>query len=180
MLVAKAYNLKAVEKTLAGRTVSVISLGEEGRGRQLTAVPCTIGIENNSIVLVTLSETKTSGIVTKPRIALLPNTSETVKLWCARISTSGAYIRGAQGNVSSNTKDVILVAKGTGAFGDAGRTGDWDDVLVLVPDNTVLRVKPTRADAFYLLFSHTDVVKLTKDELELLELNFDFENRIRL
>ena len=49
-------------------------------------------------------------------------------------------------------------------------------------DGTVLRIKPTRADAYYLWFQEDKVSTLTLDELQLLELevNFEKENRTRL
>lgn len=42
-----------------------------------------------------------------------------------------------------------MIAAGHGAFGDAGRVGDWKDLLLSVPENTWLRVKPSRGAAYF-------------------------------
>lgn len=76
--------------------------------------------------------------------------------------------------------DPKLVAKGQGAFGVAGRTGSWDEILVIVKDGSVLRVKPSRGDAYYLYFQESQVSQLCRDDLDLLGLIFDSENRKRI
>jgi hypothetical protein len=62
-----------------------------------------------------------------------------------------------------------VVARGQGAFGDAGRTGTWDDLLLVVEPGTVLRVKPARADAYWLHFGREKVTRLTAPELALFD-----------
>ena len=180
----KAYNLSAKNIEVAGNKVPVIQLGESGRGRLLVSIPCPEGLQDGDTVQALPPQTKANGLKTKPSIK---KTSDTENGWVARISTDGSYIRGACGNVSYDPTQPsvgapILIAKGYGAFGDAGRTGNWDDLVVQVPDGAVLRVKPTRADAYYLWFQKEKVSTLTLDELELLglEVNFEKENRIRL
>ena len=177
----KAYNLSAKNIEVAGNKVPVIQLGESGRGRLLVSIPCPEGLQDGDTVQALPPQTKANGLKTKPSIK---KTSDPESGWVARISTNGSYIRGACGNVSYDPTQPgvspVLIAKGYGAFGDAGRTGNWDDVLVQVIDGTVLRVKPTRADAYYLWFQKEKVSTLTLDELELLGLEVNFENRIRL
>ena len=177
---AKAWNLTAQKSTVAGREISTLDLGESGRGRQLTQIPCPLGLQNGDAVTATLPETKPNGLKTKASIKAGGVEGDT---WVARISTDGAYIRGANGNVSYDpavSNAPILIAKGYGAFGDAGRTGNWDDVIVLVQDGTILRVKPTRGDAYFLFFESNAVSRLTQDELDLLGLEFDLEGRKRI
>ena len=178
----KAYNLKATKTEVAGRSLEVITLGEVGRGRTSITVPCSAGLNDGDSVSVTLPSVSAAGVKKKPSIK-----AEKIRghaEWCARISTDGAYIRGAQGNVSYDPEQApeapMLVAKAYGAFGAAGRTGNWDDVIVAVKFGTVLRVKPTRGDAYYLFFERDSVSKLTRDELDLLEIPFDLDSRIRL
>jgi len=177
---AKAWNLIAQKSTVGGREISTLNLGESGRGRQLTHVPCPVGLQNGDAVTATLPETKPNGLKTKASIKAGGVEGDT---WVARISTDGAYIRGAQGNVSydpAQSPTPILIAKGYGAFGDAGRTGNWDDVIVLVQDGTILRIKPTRGDVYFLFFEAHKVSRLTQDELDLLGLEFDLEGRNRI
>ena len=181
----KAFNLSAKNIEVAGNKVPVIQLGEAGRGRLLFTVPCPVGLKDGDTVTAVPAQVKANGLKTKPSIK---GSDDPENGWVARISTNGSYIRGACGNVSYDptqtnvSAPVLLIAKGYGAFGDAGRTGNWDDVLVQVMDGTVLRIKPTRADAYYLWFQETKVSTLTLDELQLLELevNFEKENRTRL
>ncbi|MBN2865242.1 MAG: hypothetical protein JXK16_04485 [Thiotrichales bacterium] len=150
----KAYNLKTQKFNVTnGVEIDAIILGESGRGRRQEVIPCPDdGLENGAGVSVGRTQ---SG---RPRI----NTAAKPEgAWLARIRTDGAYIRGADGNVRvlpNHAKGVELVAKGFGAFGLAGGVGNWDDVLVVVPDGTLIRVKPTRATASYLLFTGTDVL----------------------
>jgi hypothetical protein len=186
-MLCKAYNLVAKEVSVADRIISVIQLGEDGRGRQLTSVLCPTGIEDGENVEVTLGEEKANGLVTKPRISKVEEGSfdSSSQFWCARISTHGAYVRGANGNVSHDITDPYcvpkLVAKGYGAFGDAGRTGTWDDIIVVVRDGSILRVKPSRGDAYFLQFGESCVHKINSvDELDLLGEKFDLENRTRI
>ena len=177
---AKAWNLIAQKSTVAGREISTLNLGESGRGRQLTQSPCPLGLQNGDVVTPYLPETKPNGLKTKASIKAGGVEGDT---WVARISTDGAYIRGANGNVSYDpaaSTAPVRIAKGYGAFGDAGSTGNWDDVIVLVQDGTILRVKPTRGDAYFLLFEEDKVSRLTQDELDLLGLEFDLESRNRI
>ena len=177
----KAYNLSAKNIEVAGNKVPVIQLGESGRGRLLVSIPCPEGLQDGDTVQALPPQTKANGLKTKPSIK---RSNDPENGWVARISTNGSYIRGACGNVSYDPTQPapIVIAKGYGAFGDAGRTGTWDDVILQVMDGTVLRIKPTRADAYYLWFQKEKVSTLTLDELELLglEVNFEKENRIRL
>jgi hypothetical protein len=138
-----------------------VTLGETGRGRKCIHVACP-----ENFTFLEIGKTKTG----KPRL----NKSSSTTGWIARISTSGAYIRGATGNadVSSEFIDSIHVpVRGQGAFGAAGRTGTWDDVIVSTElDEFWLRVKPTRGDAYILLFKKTgEVSKLSYPEAELLD-----------
>lgn len=157
----KAFNLKATTKIIAGSEKSVIQLGEEGRGRKSTLVKCEPAIQDGENVIVKTPKPGMPGVSQITR-----DSQSTGDGWVARVSTSGAYIRGAQGNVRYLTEGsvVALIAKGHGAFGDAGRTGTWDDVLVHAPIGAVLRVKPSRGDAYFLRFDSNSVQKLTAEE----------------
>lgn len=160
----KAYNLTAVSIEIAGITKTVVSLGEKGRGRSQCLVNVPIGLENSDLVSYRLPKPGMPG-------KAVVSSGGSSEGWLARVSTEGAYVRGANGNVSAAADSgVILVAQGSGAFGDAGRTGVWTDSLLAVPDNTALRVKPSRGDAYVLWFAVDKVSRLSFDEAELLEL----------
>jgi len=157
----KAYNLNASNYTASFGTVECLQLGETGRGRKLTLVRCPKGIVDKTEVNLFAPK------VGKPKITIESSDNPN---WLARVSTSGAYIRGANGNVrvlKVQENNIKVIAKGEGAFGDAGRTGSWDDFLLEVAPDTVLRVKPSRGDAYFLHFTEESVVKLTASELGL-------------
>lgn len=157
----KAFNLKAITKIIAGSEKTVIQLGEEGRGRKSILVKCEAGIQDGENVTVKIPKPGMPGVPQITRDDQSPGDG-----WISRVSTNGAYIRGAQGNVRYLTASpaVTAIAKGHGAFGDAGRTGTWDDVLLQVPIGAVLRVKPSRGDAYFLRFDSDSVQKLTAEE----------------
>lgn len=148
----KTYNIEPKEIAINDYNFTGIVLGEKGRGRRETIVP------------VAQSDLLEPGLTKagKPRL----NRSNSSDGWVARISTSGAYVRGANGNVSVHKdSEFSLVAKGYGAFGAAGRTGTWDDVIFTVPDNTLVRVKPSRADAYFVWFGTSKATVLSQSEL---------------
>lgn len=177
----KAFNLKAETITIANRPLTLIMLGEEGRGRMQHKIECPSGLQDGDAVTPIFGEVKASGIHTKSRII---SGDDGKPGWIARISTHGAYIRGADANVSYDPSQAPeppqLLSKAYGAFGAAGRTGTWADVLITVAPGTLLRVKPTRQPAYFLWFQDNSVDELSNDERELLGLDFDLENKIRI
>ena len=162
----KAFNLEAETKEFDFGKISVIALGERGRGRYEVIVPCPLGIKNGDSVDIGKSRTG------KPKIV---KGKESGKEWLARVSTQGAYIRGAYGNVKApKNSGVETIVKGYGAFGDAGRIGTWYDYLLKVPDNTILRVIPSRGDYYYLAFGEREVNRVSKEEIDLFLDNHDY------
>ncbi len=172
----KAYNLKSITKNIAGKEQPVIQLGEEGRGRKSVLIKCEAGIVDGELVNL---KTPKPGLPGVPQIAKSSEDPCDEK-WLARISTNGAYIRGAQGNIRylSNTPPATLISKGHGAFGDAGRTGTWDDVLVVVAVGAVLRVKPSRGDAYFLKFDSEQVIKMTAQEAQFEGISTEIDNYV--
>jgi hypothetical protein len=162
----KVYGIKPVSKNVSGTDISVVTIGEEGRGRTIQHVPCPAKFEFLDTILPTEGTIKKKGKLIQ---------SDSDKGWIARISTEGAYVRGAKGNVSvhSEYKDSIkLVAKASGAFGDAGRTGNWDDMIICTElEEFWLRVRPSRGSAYILLFREDKVTRLSYPDVELLDLD---------
>ena len=156
----KTYGIKPEEIAIADFKITGISLGEKGRARRLTIVP------TPASGLMEPGVSKTG----KPRL----NPSKSEAGWLARISTEGAYIRGGRGSVSAlpeTRPHINVVALGNGAFGAAGGTGYWVDVLLACKlEEFVLRVKPTRGDAYILSFANGNVSRLTYAEAEALDI----------
>jgi hypothetical protein len=148
----KIYGIKPKEIAINDYSFNGVVLGEKGRGRKEVIVPVAQGD------LLEPGLTKAG----KPRL----NKSTSKDGWVTRISTEGSYVRGANGNVSVHKdSEFSLVAKGYGAFGLAGRTGTWDDVIISVDDNTLVRVKPSRADAYYIWFGTVEATVLSQSEI---------------
>ena len=175
----KAFNLSGTSKqSIAGREMTVLVLGEFGRGRKQIAIPCPEGIKNGDAVTFSGGGTTPQGIKRKTKIEL---GDDDQKAWLARVSTAGAYIRGANGGASTQPEYGVKVLEvAHGAFGDAGRTGIWRDYLAVIPFGSILRVKPSRGDCYYLWFEAEKVSRLTEDELGLLGLDYNMDTRVQL
>ena len=157
----KVFGINPKPVEIADFEISAVTLGEIGRGRKLVHVSCP---KEFNFLGVGVSHTG--------KFRLQPSIISTG--WVARVTTEGSYVRGANGNVSVHPgiADMIFVgAKGLGAFGEAGRTGQWDDLIFHTTlDDFWVRVKPSRGPAYILLFTEKDVAKLSYEEAELLEL----------
>ena len=177
--IMKAFNLSnTAVQSVARRDMTVLILGEPGRGRKQIAIPCPEGIKDGEDVTFSGGGTTPQGIKRKTKIEL---GDDGKKVWLARVSTAGAYIRGANGGASTQPQyGVKTLELAHGAFGDAGRIGIWRDYLAVIPFGSILRVKPSRGDCYYLWFEEDKVSKLTADELELLDLEYPMEGRVQL
>lgn len=125
--------------------VWAILLGERGRGRELTPVvvdPSVLDERWNVTGFVEIGATRSG----KPKIVRGAHGFA----WLDRVCTLSSYVRGAYGWVGRlSDPGVKAIARGYGAFGDAGRIGSWMDLLLSVPGNTWLRVKPSRGPAYF-------------------------------
>ncbi len=160
----KTFNIEVGKKILKnGAEISALILGEMGRGRFEALIPAPDDITDGD--LVSIGTTRTG----RPRI----NRGGDDHGWLMRVSTKGAYIRGGVGSVMvprPNADKVAVIAGGNGAFGDAGRIGYWDDLLISVhPDQgegILLRVKPTRGNPKFLVVTPEKVHEfVNKEEL---------------
>lgn len=159
----KKFNIAPKPVQIADYEITALSLGESGRGRKNIIVPCPAD-----------SEYIEAGVSKTGKFRL--NSSSNSAGWIMRISTYGAYIRGANGNVSVHpdyTGTVHLLCKGHGAFGDAGRTGTWDDVILHSKgEEFLLRVKPSRGDATLLwCVEGKEPVRLLYEQAEALDID---------
>lgn len=156
----KVFGINPKPVNIADFEISAVTLGEIGRGRKLVHVSCPKEFK--------FLET---GVTRTGKFRLQPST--TPDGWVARVTTEGSYVRGANGNVSVHpgiADKIIVGAKGSGAFGEAGRTGQWDDLIFHTNlDEFWIRVEPSREPAYILLFTEKDVAKLSYEEAELLE-----------
>lgn len=155
----KAHNLAASEVEMSFGTLRAIALGQKGRGRMLTYVPCEGDFPDGACVA--LATTRTG----KPKIVPGGDAARATG-WLARVSTEGPYVRGAYGHVRALDPALVsVVAYGYGAFGDAGRVGQWYDYLLALQEGAVLRVKPSRGDAYFLHATPDRLVRLEREEV---------------
>jgi len=157
----KAFNLIPKDVQMSFGMLKAIVLGQQGRGRLLTYVPCEERFEDGACVA--LAATRTG----RPKIVAGQPSDDAAGGWLARISTEGPYLRGAYGHVrvrALDTELVNVVAYGYGAFGDAGRVGRWYDYLLTIQPGAVLRVKPTRRPAYLLHATPDQIVRLEQEE----------------
>jgi len=167
----KTHNLDAQLLELSFGKLWAIPLGERGRNRTYTIVPCPHPVGD----LVELGQTRSG----KPRL----NNSNDARGWISRVNTKGTYTRGTHGWASVFTphaKKVRVVAWGEGREGAAGYVGGWDDFIILVETPAVVRVQLEggyKKPPFYLIYEEGKVTRVREDEVDaFLELNPEFED----
>lgn len=160
----KRYNINPARRTFSWGEMDVIVLGEYGRGRIETLIPYHAPEDAEFLELGTTK----SG---KPKV--ITGTAGDGK-WLAVVSGDGPYTRNTYGTVYClpGDKDRIqVVAYGCGAFGAAGRIGDWNEFLVVVPDGTFLKVRPAggshKMERYWLYFGQDKVYRVEKNEMDL-------------
>ena len=64
-----------------------------------------------------------------------------------------------------------MVAIGVGAYGAAGRIGTWNEFLIVIPDNTFLKIRPAggshKIERYWLYFGEDKVYRVEKNEIDL-------------
>ena len=133
------------------RLGAVVFLGEEGRGRRYEKV----ALDRSNPAKVE------AGRVTEahPRKVTLPaRDGKPEKVFFVleaprqnagdvliRVNTYSAYIRGGSGGWSTAEGAPETLVSGFGAFGLAGRVGEWSDGLVRMRPGDVLKIRPSRS-----------------------------------
>ncbi len=134
----------------------VVFLGEEGRGRRYEKVAlgrhrpadvfegCVYDAHPAKISLPARDgkPEKVFYVLEKPR----GGTTEVL----VRINSHTSYIRNGQGCWRTIVGEPQTLISGYGAFGDAGRIGNWDDGLVVLRPGDVLKVFPSRGNEYAL------------------------------
>ncbi len=146
-------------KVTKGATGPVIAFGESGRGRSLVEVPL-VGLDvtkqsdnygRESEVVETASVVKLDEKAAPARYSWeqpkvntiygLTQTGKSEDAFLVRVSTAGPYTKGTTGTVDPWKGSPVVITSGSGAHGDAGRVGGWDDVLLVVREGDVLFVR---------------------------------------
>lgn len=133
-------NREAIKIQMPWGDLKAINMGEQGRGRRQYPLPSEFNIERGNNEWLTIGETKTG----KPKVIKKADLSIFLL-----INTYGGYTRRGNGYVQKLKKQTELTSvlvQANGADGDAGRIGQWDDILIKVEkaeEAIYLRIKPS-------------------------------------
>ena len=173
---------EVVTFTLKGAGVSIpaIIVGEEGRGRQLGVLPVKLTEENYNkwkagetvtIHFAKISETKSG----KPKLIEMESNSdnnEAVVVFRTKIGFRGSNDH--TGDSDEPFPGKVLV-EGVIAQGDAGRMGSGDQLVAVIPKNTVFSTKYYgrlygAPPEHYYIFDGDKIISVTKEERELTDI----------
>lgn len=150
----------------------VVFLGEKGRGRDFVKIavskknPCEV--ENGLIKECKLENFSYND----SEFTVLTKNNSQSDLILVRINTNEGYCRNCKGVAMPFAGEPKFIACGNGAFGDAGRIGNFMDVLVVLHPEDAIKVNPTRGASYILWVHEGKVVKGTIEEYKLSQLDF--------
>jgi len=143
-----------------GKKLQYIQIGEEGIGRKFSNIPAEAGIES---IKTGMNENISVGSARKGRPKIIQGDDKNLYLL---ISTQGRYSRRANGRIigvlADETSDektdsveekMEILDMAYGAYGDAGRVGNWEEYLLKVKDLSApftIKIKPSRGACHYL------------------------------
>lgn len=160
----RQYNLKPTVKKMSFGELSVLALGERGRGRYEAIIPMASNIREHDFVKVVKTK---SG---KNKIIKSDKPSDT---WLSVIDCEYTYTRHTEGEAYVPTEmkeNISILSKGTGAYGEAGRTGNWYAYLAEIKANTFVWVEPSggsrKVDPYWLYFGVQSVVRIEEGEMD--------------
>jgi hypothetical protein len=113
-----------------------IRLGRSGRGRSEVIVPLDPGVERGSIgdpcrAAADALPRASAAITADGGVRLVPEAAPSDRVLLVLTGDPG-YYRGADYSYDLPTGSRVL-ARGRGAYGDAGRLGGWDEILAVAP-----------------------------------------------
>jgi len=164
----RVYNLYPRKKEFSFGSLPVVEVGEEGRGRKLVYIPCPEKISPDSHYEVGTTRSL------RPKIVKAKTPSSG---WIAKLSGEGVYTRGTYGTVyvpRQYASQVKVLAHGWGAYGAAGRIGEYHEFIVEIksPFPVIFRVRPAggrhKLPCYWLVFDEETVTKVTDEEYDLL------------
>jgi hypothetical protein len=130
-------------KDLAPLDGAEIRLGRSGRGRTEVIIPIDPGIDRGSIGDPRRADAgdlpRASAAVTADGgVRLIPEAAPSDRVLLVLTGDPG-YYRGADYSYDLPTGSRVL-ARGRGAYGDAGRLGGWDEILAVAPASGEIRL----------------------------------------
>ena len=170
----RLFNVHPSEREFSFGKMSVVALGERGRARKETLVPFHAPLPTYTDKKISEESFYAIGVSRSgaPKIVRGEGASPG---WIAVLSGRGAYTRGTYGTVylSPNiaaathprTAPVQILAEGVGAFGQAGRIGEWREFLVAFSPSdsepVIFYVRPAggarKIEGYFLVFTASSV-----------------------
>ena len=159
----RLYGIEPLEQQFEWGNMKVIVLGEEGRGRKLTYVPFQAEFDKDA--------DDYEIVRSRRNLPKVIRTGKPSSGWIAKLSGIGTYTRGTHGTVyvlNEYVENVSVLAYGYGAYGDAGRIGDWWEYLVAVREPAVFVIRPaggaSKIKRSFLVFKDGKVTSVSSDE----------------
>lgn len=130
---------------------AVVFLGEDGRGRRFERVamshhrPADVDPVEGEILEATPEKIVLPASNGRPEkiFFVLARPSRPSVDVLVRVNTYTGYVRGGNGCWRTVAGEPTTVVSGYGAFGDAGRIGNWSDGLIVLHPGDVLKVCPS-------------------------------------
>lgn len=144
-------------------------LGESGRGRKLLALPA---FENQPDIKCGWNDLSI-GLTKSGRPRIVNGNNDIYAIF----SCAGIYTRGTYGTVSvSDLSAIEVIGRGNGAYGDAGRIGGWDDIVIKMNKPCLIKVRPVGGYKTNSKFYYFDGKEFYKSgDVDELRDNFDIE-----
>lgn len=162
-------------------TIPAIIVGEEGRGRQLGVLPVKLTEENYDrwkkgettvIHHAKISETKSG----RPKLVETTNSDNDNDKAIAVFRTKIGF-RGSNDHTGDGDEPFPgeVLVEGVIAQGDAGRMGSGDQLVAVIPKNTVFSTKYYgrlygEPSAHYYIFNGDKIISVTEEERELADI----------
>lgn len=165
----KLYNVHPEKRQFNWGEMDVITLGERGRGRKEVYIPFHVISFDEKGSNYEIGQTKNG----MPKIIA---SNENTEGYIAVLSGKGCYTRGTYGTVyifHEDKEKIKVLAYGYGAYGAAGRIGNWGEFLVVIipPYPIRIRVRPAggahKISRYWLIFQRDGICRVKDEEAEI-------------
>lgn len=121
------YNLTAKKVETNSFTVFAVEIGEQGRGRSLGRLTVPEGLKPKDLVKI--------GVTRSGKMRLWDTPEAQPVGYVIRLGNPITYKKGIHRAATTLYSPIepIVLCEGSGAFGDAGKVGSWQEKILAVP-----------------------------------------------